>query len=116
MSTMLLIGRTPAGRILAETELDGGTQHARRRHAQKGFGLDPTVVQPRAWYGVGDEVADGKVPGAGDHLDAGLAGRHRGDLVLRRSGKRPKAVDPGNHDAVEVDISFDHPLDLVAGQ
>src|SRR5712692_5083260 len=41
-----------ARRFLPQTELDGGTQHARGWNAQEGFGVDPTVTKPRARRGV----------------------------------------------------------------
>src|SRR5207248_2093323 len=78
-----LIEDENSGRILAKAELDSGAQHAGGRNAEKGFRFDPSVVQPRAGYGIRHSIAHSEVPCAGNDVHDSRAGGDRGDLVLR---------------------------------
>src|SRR4029077_13237467 len=91
-------------------------EHAGGRKAEKALGLDTPVAEARAGRRIRHPVSNGDVPGSRDNLHYRSTGRNGGDLVLRGSGKRPEALDFGDHDAIEVDILLGDPRDLVAGQ
>src|ERR1700730_916182 len=75
--------------VLSQAELDRGAEHAGGWKAEKGLGFDAPLAKARTRRSIRHPVSHGDVPGAGDHLHHRSAGRHGGDLVLRRSGKRP---------------------------